>query len=50
MSGANNALGTFLEAHTDFRGLQNEGFTIREIELISGVSKSQVARELKENN
>lgn len=34
----------------DFRELQNEGFTIREIELISGVSKSQVARELKENN
>lgn len=38
------------EVHTDFRRLQNDGFTIREIELISGVSKSQVARELKEND
>ncbi len=34
----------------DFKALQNKGFTIREIELISRVSKSQVARELKENN
>lgn len=38
------------EVNADFKKLQNEGFTIREIELISGVSKSQVARELKENN
>lgn len=34
----------------DFKKLQNNGFTIREIELITGVSKSQVARELKEDN
>ncbi len=32
----------------DFRGLQEEGFTIREIEILTGVSKSQVSRELKD--
>ena len=29
--------------------LQNEGFTFREIEMLTGISKSQVARELKGN-
>jgi len=29
--------------------LQDKGFTMREIEILTGVSKSQVARELKEN-
>lgn len=29
--------------------LQNEGFTFREIEILTGISKSQVARELKGN-
>ena len=28
--------------------LQNQGFTIREIEILTGISKSQVSRELKE--
>lgn len=30
----------------DLETLQNHGFTIREIELLTGISKSQVAREL----
>ena len=33
----------------DLKELQNKGFTIREIEILTGVSKSQVARELKED-
>lgn len=33
----------------DVRTLQAQGFTVREIEILTGVSKSQVARELKEN-
>lgn len=33
---------------TDLKVLQNSGFTVREIEILTGVSKSQVARELKE--
>ena len=32
----------------DIKILQTQGFTIREIEILTGVSKSQVARELKE--
>lgn len=32
----------------DLKTLQKEGFTMREIEILTGVSKSQVARELKE--
>ena len=28
--------------------LQDNGFTVREIEILTGVSKSQVSRELKE--
>ena len=33
---------------TDLKVLQNRGFTVREIEVLTGVSKSQVSRELKE--
>lgn len=29
--------------------LQNKGFTVREIEILTGISKSQVGRELKES-
>ncbi len=31
---------------TDLKTLQDNGFTVREIELLTGVSKSQVSREL----
>lgn len=31
----------------DLRSLQSSGFTIREIEILTGISKSSVARELK---
>ena len=30
------------------KNLQNQGFTVREIEILTGISKSQVSRELKE--
>lgn len=33
---------------TDLRDMQSKGFTVREIEILTGVSKSQVSRELKE--
>lgn len=33
----------------DVKELQKHGFTVREIEILTGVSKSQVSRELKEN-
>ncbi len=36
------------DASDDLKTLQGQGFTVREIELLTGVSKSQVARELKE--
>ncbi|WP_240422383.1 hypothetical protein [Listeria costaricensis] len=32
----------------DLKELQNMGFTVREIEVLTGISKSQVSRELKE--
>ncbi len=32
----------------DLKTLQKYGFTVREIEILTGISKSQVARELKE--
>ena len=35
------------DASSDLKILQKQGFTVREIELITGVSKSQVARGLK---
>lgn len=34
----------------EFKKLQEQGFTVREIEVLTGVSKSKVARELKEEN
>lgn len=33
---------------SDLKELQNKGFSLREIEILTGVSKSQAARELKE--
>jgi hypothetical protein len=33
---------------TDLKTLQNQGLTVREIEVLTGVSKSQVSRELSE--
>jgi len=32
----------------DLKYMQNKGFAVREIEIITGISKSQVSRELKE--
>ena len=32
----------------DLKNLQSQGFTVREIEILTGISKSQVSRELKE--
>ncbi len=32
----------------DIRSMQAQGFTVREIEILTGISKSQVSRELKE--
>lgn len=32
---------------THLKNLQNKGFTVREIEILTGISKSQVSRELK---
>ena len=32
----------------DLKQLQSQGFTVREIEILTGISKSQVQRELKE--
>ena len=32
----------------DLKTLQGLGFTVREIEILTGISKSQVSRELKE--
>ena len=31
---------------TDIKDLQQQGFTVREIEILSGISKSQVSRAL----
>ncbi|EAG5140963.1 AAA family ATPase, partial [Listeria monocytogenes] len=31
----------------ELKELQNMGFTVREIEILTGISKSQVSRELK---
>lgn len=35
-------------ATTDLKVLQSQGFTLREIEQLTGISKSQVAREIKD--
>lgn len=32
---------------SDFKKLQDEGFSVRDIEILTGISKSQVSRELK---
>ena len=33
----------------DLKYMQNKGFTVREIEILTGISKSQVSRELKDD-
>ncbi|WFF74444.1 ATP-binding protein [Proteiniclasticum sp. QWL-01] len=33
----------------DYKEMQSKGFTVREIELLTGISKSQVSREIKES-
>ena len=33
----------------DIHVMQSQGFTVREIEILTGISKSQVSRELKED-
>lgn len=35
---------------TNLKQLQEKGFTVREIEILTGISKSQVSRELKESD
>ena len=35
-------------AETTLKNIQDKGFTVREIEILTGVSKSQVSRELRE--
>ena len=40
---------TKTEENMDFKYMQNKGFTVREIEILTGISKSQVARELKDD-
>lgn len=35
--------------YPDVKTLQKQGFTVREIEILTGISKSQVARDLKES-
>lgn len=37
------------EQTADLKKLQKQGFTVREIQVLTGVSKSQVSRDLKEN-
>ena len=32
---------------SDIKTLQNQGFSVREIEILTSISKSQVARELQ---
>lgn len=36
------------ESENNMKDMQNKGFTVREIEILTGISKSQVSRELKE--
>lgn len=36
------------KAEKTLKNLQRQGFTVREIEILTGISKSQVSRELKE--
>ena len=37
------------ESPMNLQKLQKQGFTVREIEILSGISKSQVGRELKKS-
>ena len=37
-----------IDSEKHLKNMQNKGFTVREIEILTGVSKSQVSRELKE--
>ena len=37
------------ERNADIKELQDQGFTVREIEILTGISKSRVARDLKES-
>ena len=37
------------EENMDLKYMQNKGFTVREIEILTGISKSQVSRELKDD-
>ena len=37
------------DATDDLKLLKCQGFTVREIEILTGTSKSQVARDLKED-
>jgi len=37
------------EKNADIQKLQEQGFTVREMEILTGISKSQISRELKEN-
>ncbi|MFR6485508.1 MAG: AAA family ATPase, partial [Intestinibacter bartlettii] len=39
---------THKEDELELKYLQKKGFTVREIEILTGISKSQVSRELKE--
>jgi len=36
------------KSENHMKDMQNKGFTVREIEILTGISKSQVSRELKE--
>lgn len=38
----------FADSDKNLKKMQRQGFTVREIEILTGVSKSQVSRELKE--
>ena len=40
---------TKTEENMDLKYMQNKGFTVREIEILTGISKSQVSRELKDD-
>lgn len=35
------------ESEISLNNIQDKGFTVREIEILTGISKSKVARELK---
>ncbi|MBK5200920.1 MAG: AAA family ATPase [Spirochaetaceae bacterium] len=39
---------TYNQKDCDIKLMKNQGFTVREIEILTGISKSQVSRDLKE--